>query len=158
MKESSREEEEIGIRKCGRRGQVDIINKEVKGWTSSSKQQEAPPQISNTKEDIRLEQTKRKVERSSLEWDDFVLQAKLKSLIYSDCSLGVDSKKDRLIDELNFKKCMHLKRKTTSKLFVSIKKTFMIHPKYFDAKIYSHIHLFRISSINQTLFRTCQDK
>ena len=43
MKESRSEEEEIEIRKCRRRSRFDIMNKEVKGWTSSSKQQEDPP-------------------------------------------------------------------------------------------------------------------
>ena len=37
-----------------------------------------------------------------------------------DCSLRVDPKKDKLIDELNFKKCVRLNRNTTSKLFVGI--------------------------------------
>ena len=36
------EEEMIGIHKCRKRSRVDIINEEVKGWTSSPKQQEAP--------------------------------------------------------------------------------------------------------------------
>ena len=43
MKVSSSEEEEIGIPKCMRRSRVDIINEEVKGCTSPSKQEEAPP-------------------------------------------------------------------------------------------------------------------
>ena len=55
------------------------MNKEVKGWTSSSKQQEAPQELTNTKEEICLEQTKRKVKTSALEWDDYVLQEQLKS-------------------------------------------------------------------------------
>ena len=42
MKGSISEEEEIGICKCGRRSWVEIINKEVKVWKSSSKQQEYP--------------------------------------------------------------------------------------------------------------------
>ena len=44
MKEINSEEEEIGIRKCRRKSQIDKINEEVKGWTSSSKQQEYPPE------------------------------------------------------------------------------------------------------------------
>ena len=83
-KESSSEEENIGIRKCRRRSRVDNMNEEVKGWTSSSKQQESPPEITKTKEEIRLEQMKREVKRASLEWDDFVLQEKLKYLMYVD--------------------------------------------------------------------------
>ena len=55
MKESSSEEEEIGISKCRRRIRVDITNKEVKEWKNSSKQQEAPTEITKTKEEIRLE-------------------------------------------------------------------------------------------------------
>ena len=50
------------------------MNKEVKLWTSLSKQQEALPEPTNTKEEIRLEQMKRKVKIAVLEWDDFVLQ------------------------------------------------------------------------------------
>ena len=38
-KESCSEEEDIGIRKCRKRSQVDNMRKEVKGWTSSPKQQ-----------------------------------------------------------------------------------------------------------------------
>ena len=60
------------------------MNKEVKLWTSLSKQQEALPEPTNTKEEIRLEQTKRKVKRSALERDDLVLQEQLKSLMYVD--------------------------------------------------------------------------
>ena len=54
------------------------MNKEVKGWTSSSKQQESPPELTKTKEEIHLEQIKIKVKRSTLEWDHFVLQEQLK--------------------------------------------------------------------------------
>ena len=54
MKGISSEEENIGIRKCRRRSQVGIINKKVKVWTSSSKKQEVPPEITNTKEEISL--------------------------------------------------------------------------------------------------------
>ena len=42
MKRSSSKEEYIEIRKCRRRCRVDIINEEVKVWTSSTKQQEYP--------------------------------------------------------------------------------------------------------------------
>ena len=54
MKGISSEEEDIGTRKCRIKSRVDIINEEVKGWTSSSKQQEAPPESTNTKEYICL--------------------------------------------------------------------------------------------------------
>ena len=71
-------EEEIGIRKCSRKRQIDKINEEVKGWISSSKQQEYPHERTNTKEETRLELTKRKLKISALEWDDFILQYQLK--------------------------------------------------------------------------------
>ena len=73
-KGSSSEEEDIGIRKCRRRSRAKIINEEVKGWISSSKQQEDPPEPTNTKDHIRLEHMKIRVKRAALEWDDFVLQ------------------------------------------------------------------------------------
>ena len=40
--------------------------------------------------------------------------------MYVDRSLRGDPKKKNLIDELNFKNCVQLKRNTTSKLFVGI--------------------------------------
>ena len=58
----------------------------MKGFTSSSKQQQAPPEPTNTKEEICLEEMKRKVEKEALEWDDFILQEQLKSLMYVDRS------------------------------------------------------------------------
>ena len=76
-KEISSEEEEIGIHKCRTRIRVDNMNEEVKEWTSSSKQQEPPPETTNTKEEIRLEQMKRKVDRSTLEWDVFLFHEQL---------------------------------------------------------------------------------
>ena len=42
-------EEEIGIHKCNRKSRIDKINEEVKGWKSSSKQQEYPPERTKTK-------------------------------------------------------------------------------------------------------------
>ena len=53
-----------------------------------------------------------------------------------DRSLRGDQKKDRLLDELNFKNCMRFKRKTTSEVFVGIKvkrRKLIIHAEYFDA-------------------------
>ena len=48
-----------------------------------------------------------KIKRAALEWDYFVLQEHMKSLIYVDCSLRGDSMKHKLIDELNLKiSCM----------------------------------------------------
>ena len=52
----------------------------------------------------RLENSKRKLKQSALEWGDLDMQAELKSFMYVDRSLR--AKKDKLIDELNFKKCM----------------------------------------------------
>ena len=81
--------------------------------------------------------------------------------MYTDRSLCGDPKKDKLIGELNFKNCMCLNRKTTSKLFFGItykKINFIIHPEYLMPKISSHIHLFRISNINKTWFRTYSEK
>ena len=94
----------------------------MKGLKPSSKQQEASPEIPNTKEEISLKQTKIKLKRSSLEWDNLVLQEQLKYLMYVDRSLRGDPKKDKLIDKLNFKNCVRLKRKTKSKFFVGITK------------------------------------
>ena len=54
-----------------------------------------------TKEENRLEKSKRKKERAALEWDDLDMQAKLKSFMYIDRSLH--AKKYKLIDELNLK-------------------------------------------------------
>ena len=61
MKERSIEEKEIVIRKCRRRILVYIMKKVVKVWTSSSKQQEAPQKTTKTKEEIRLELTKKRL-------------------------------------------------------------------------------------------------
>ena len=72
------------------------------------------------KEENRIEKSKRKKERAALEWDDLGMQAKLKSCMYIDRSLH--AKKDKLIDELNLKKCMQLKISLKSKFFVGITK------------------------------------
>ena len=68
-----------------------------------SKQQEAPPERTISKEESCLEEMKQKVEKAALKWEDFVLQEGLKSLIYVDCSLRGDPKKNNLLDEINFK-------------------------------------------------------
>ena len=65
---------------------------------------------------------KKKVKQAALEWDDLDIQAELKSFMYVDRSLCGDPSKDELIDELNFKKCMQLKRILKSKFFVGITK------------------------------------
>ena len=66
MKVSSSEEEDIGIRKCEKRSQTDIMIEEVKVWTPSSKKQEAPTEPTNTKNKVRLENMKVKVKRVAL--------------------------------------------------------------------------------------------
>ena len=137
------------------------MNKEVRGCTSSSKQQQAPTEITKTKEEICLEQVKRKLKTAALEWGDFVLQKQLKYLIYVDRSLRGDTKKYKLIDELNFKNFVRLKIETTSKFFISITKiikSVLFILNVLMPTIYYHIHLFRISNINQTWISTCKDK
>ena len=73
----------------------------MRGWTYSSKNPERPPDNNKTKEENRLEKSKRKKKRAALEWDDIDMQAELKSFMYIDRSL---CKKDGLMNELNFKK------------------------------------------------------
>ena len=65
---------------------IDKYNEEVRGWTSSSKNPERPPD-KKTKEENRLEKRKRKKERAALEWDDIDMPAELKSFMYIDRSL-----------------------------------------------------------------------
>ena len=86
------------------------------------------------------------VEGAALEWDDFVLQGQLKSSMYVDLSLRGYPNKDKFIDELNFKKCMRLKRNTTIKFFVGISyKKIIIHTEYFDANnVFSHTFIQNI--------------
>ena len=79
----------------------------MEGCASSSKQQEAPLEPTNNKEDICLEKMKKKVKRATLEWDNLVLQEQLKSLMYIERSLRDYPQKDKFIDELNFKNCNH---------------------------------------------------
>ena len=67
------------------------------------KKTECPPEITQTKEENHLENTKRKLKQAALEQDDLYIQAQLKLFMYVDCSLRVDPRKDKLIDELNFK-------------------------------------------------------
>ena len=65
-----------------------------------------------------------------------MIQAELKSFIYVDRSLRGDATKDKLIDELNFTKCMQLKRLQKSKFFVGItgkRRKFIIHPEFMVA-------------------------
>ena len=83
---------------------------------------------------------KRNVKRAALEWDDFVLQKQLKSLMYVDSLSRGNQNMENFIDELNLKNRMRLKRRTTSKFIVGITyKKITIHQEYFDAKnIFSH--------------------
>ena len=77
-KENISEEEDIGKRKCRRKIRIDKFNEEVRGWTSSSKNPKCLPERTNTKEENRLENTKRKLKRAALEWDDLDMHAELK--------------------------------------------------------------------------------
>ena len=72
----------------------------MRGWTSSSKNSERPPDTNETKEESCLETVKKK-EQAALEWYDLKMHAELKSFMYIDRSLR--AKKDKSIDELNFK-------------------------------------------------------
>ena len=115
----------------------------MKGWISSSKQQEDPLEPKNTQEEIRFEQMKRKVKISALEWVDLVLQEQLKSLMYVDLLLRGDPMKDKLINELNFKSCTSLRRnkKASSLLVVHTRKERLLFIKnIFMPTISSHIH------------------
>ena len=83
----------------------------------------------------------KKEKKTSLEWDDFVIQEQLKSLMYVNCPLRGYPKKDNFIDKLNFKNCVRFNRNTKSKFFVGITttKNCMIHPECFGANnIFSH--------------------
>ena len=100
-----------------------------------------------------------KGKRSSLEWDDFVLQGKLKSSMYVEYLLRGDPNKDTFIDELNFKNCMLLNRTATSKFLVGITyetESLLFIQNILMPAVFSHIHSFRISNINQTWFSNCQ--
>ena len=59
----------------------------MRGWTSSSKNPERPPDNKKTKEENFREKIKIKKERAALEWDYIDMQAKLKSFMYIDRSL-----------------------------------------------------------------------
>ena len=64
------EEEYIGRRKCRTKSPIDKYNEKVRGWTSSSKNPERAPDKKKTKEENRLEKSKRKKKRAALEWDE----------------------------------------------------------------------------------------
>ena len=92
--------------------------KKLGGGHPHQKNPEFPPETTKTKEENRLEKFKRKLKQAALEWDDLYMQAELKCFMYIDRSLR--AKKDKLIDELNFKKCMQLKRSLKINFLVGI--------------------------------------
>ena len=79
-----------------------------------------------------------------------MLQAQLKSLIYVDRSLRGDPKKDKLIDDLNFTNCMHLKKIQKNKFFVGItvkQQKIIIYPEFIVANhIISHQFIQNLKS------------
>ena len=72
----------------------------MRGRTYSSKNPERPTDYKKGRVEL-SRKVKKKEKRASLEWDDIDMQAELKSFMYIDRSLR--AKKDKLIDELNFK-------------------------------------------------------
>ena len=98
------------------------------------KNPELPHETTKTKEENRLENSKRKLKLAALDWYDLYMQAELKSFLYVDRSLR--AKKDKFIDELNFKKCMQLKILLKSKFFIWItnkQRKYIIHPDFMVA-------------------------
>ena len=76
---------------------------------------------------------KRKLKQAALEWDDLYIQAELKPFMHADRSLCDDANKDKLIDKLNFKKCVQIKRILKRKLFVGItnkQRKYIINPEF----------------------------
>ena len=74
------------------------------------------------------------LEQAALEWDDLDMQAELKSFLYVDRSLR--AKKDKLINEINFKKCMQLSWLLKIKFLVGItskQRKYIIHPDFMAA-------------------------
>ena len=69
------EEEYIGRHKCRTKSPIDKYNEEVRRWTYSSKNPERTPDNNKTKEENRLENSKRKKKRAALEWDNLSMQA-----------------------------------------------------------------------------------
>ena len=59
-KKNINEEEDIGRRKCRKIIPIDKYIEEVRGWTYSSKNPERPPDNLKTKEENRLEKSKRR--------------------------------------------------------------------------------------------------
>ena len=99
----------------------------------------------------------KKVKTSSPRMGFLDIQAQLKSFMYVERSLRGDPRKYKLIDEINFKKCIQLKRIQKSKFFVGItvkQRTFIIHPEFMVDNQKLKISLFRISKVTQTRFMT----
>ena len=63
-KKNINEEEEIGIRKFRRKIRIDKYNEEVRGWKSSSKNPERPPDTKKNKRDESFRKFKKKVKTS----------------------------------------------------------------------------------------------
>ena len=81
---------------------VKLINKMRKWGDGHPHQKIQNVLLIQKKEENRLENPKRKLKQAALEWDDLDMQAELKSFMYVDRSLR--AKREKLIDELNFKK------------------------------------------------------
>ena len=62
-KKNINEEEDIGIRKCGKKILIDKCNEEVRGWTYSSKNTERPPDTKKRDESFRKSKKKVKTSR-----------------------------------------------------------------------------------------------
>ena len=81
--------------------------------------------------------------------------------MYVNRSSHGDSKKYKLIDELNSKNCVRLMIKTTSKLFVGITyktKKFIIYPEYVGANSISLHPLFQNIKHKSNMVQNRQDK
>ena len=139
-------EEENQLPKCGRKGDAENLNEKKRKTLMKRKRLEYvsvgekvklintmrkwgdghPHQkihnvlliLKKTKEENRLENSKRKLKQDAFEWGYLDMQAKLRSFMYVDRSLR--AKKVNFIDELNFKKCMQLKILLKTKFFVGI--------------------------------------
>ena len=66
----------------------------MRGWTSSSKNPECPPERTKTKEENRLEMTKRKLKQAALEWDDLDILDQLKSFMYIEAACSEASRSE----------------------------------------------------------------
>ena len=88
---------------------------------------------------------KLKVEKSDIEWDDFVLQEELKSLMYIDNSLRGDPNNYKLMDKLKLKiACVLIEIQQASFLLVfhSREESLLFVWNTLMPKIFSHIYFF----------------